>query len=80
VPPIPPECYQVTAEPPVPDLAGPGVVYVLGLVDVGRTVDSWPVVPVRLRLRRALKTLLRQYGLKCVDFRELRVNRPDRAG
>jgi hypothetical protein len=33
-------------------------------------------VPVRLRLRRALKCLLRAFGLRCVAIREVRSSAP----
>lgn len=49
--------------------------YRLDLVDAGRPGDG----PAIRRLRAALKRLLRSYGLRCTDIRELPPDEEDRA-
>jgi hypothetical protein len=37
-------------------------------------------VPPEIRLRRLLKSALRQHGLRCIDIRELPADAPDAPG
>jgi hypothetical protein len=49
--------------------------YRLELKDAGSPAEGWPV-PVEVRLRRALKALLRSFGLRCLNVEEVPADPP----
>jgi hypothetical protein len=53
----------------------PGPTYRLTLKDAGSPWEG-PTVPVEVRLRRALKCLLRSFGLRCVAVEEMPAGGP----